>query len=115
MGPLGKKTFSLHIIKKKTTDQFYKFYIELKDLDFNNCSWFPNFVTSSTDANFSPFDNYPFQPHDVKRVLAKFNKKCAPSPDGIAYSVLFKLESIHHIIATHKIYTHGTPLSYWNQ
>ena len=94
MEPLGKKTFSLHIIKK-TADQFYNFYIELKDVDFNNCSWFPNFVTFPTNANFFPFDNYPFKPHDVKRVLAKFNTKGDPSPDGIAYSVLFKLESIH--------------------
>ena len=53
----------------------------------------------------------------MKRVLAKSNKKSAPGPDGIAYSVLFKLESIHHILATYynKVYTHGSPPSSWGE
>ena len=86
-------------------------YSEPKDIDFNNCNWFPYFATSPADANFTPFDSSPFKPRDVKRVLAKSNKKSAPGSDGIAYSVLFKLESIHHILATYfnKVYTNGTP------
>ena len=114
-GTLGKDNIQPSY-DKTTADQFYaSTYSEPKDLDFNNCGWFPNFATSPADANFSPFDNSPFKPRDVKRVLAKSNKKSAPGPDGIAYSVLFKLESIHHILATYynKVYTHGSPPSSW--
>ena len=47
-----------------------------------------------------PFEYGHFKPRDVRSVLANSNKKSAPGPDGVSYSVLSKLESTHHVLAT---------------
>ena len=67
--------------------------------------------------NFAPFDNSPFRPCDVKSTLARSNKKSAPGPDGISFSVLHKLESTHHILATYfnKVFTFGLPPPSWGE
>ena len=56
-------------------------------------------------------------PSDIKRILAKSNKKSAPGPDGITYSVLFKLESTHHILSTYfnKVFASGAPPPSWGE
>ena len=64
-----------------------------------------------------PFDNSFFKPRDVRSVLANSNKKSAPGPDGVSYSVLYKLECTHHILATlfTKVLSMGCPPPSWSK
>jgi hypothetical protein len=50
-------------------------------------------------------------------VLAKRNKKSAPGPDGISYSILHKLDGCHHTLATlfNKVLVMGSPAPSWGE
>ena len=64
-----------------------------------------------------PFENGHFRPRDVRSVLKNSNKKSAPGPDGVSYSVLLKLESTHHLLATlfTKVLAMGCPPPSWSE
>ena len=67
--------------------------------------------------SFEPFDTSPFRPRDVRNVLKASNKTSAPGPAGVPFSVLLKLDSTHHILATlfTKVLALGTPPSSWGE
>ena len=50
-------------------------------------------------------------------MLANANKKSAPGPDGVSFSVLSKLDSTHHVLATlfTKVLSLGSPPSSWGE
>ena len=50
-------------------------------------------------------------------MLKNANKNSAPGPDGVLFSVLLKLESTHHILATlfTKVQALGAPPSSWGE
>ena len=89
-------------LNKTVAYQFYtSTYSNHRDIDFSKHTWFPQLPTSPESITFTPFNTSPIRPRDIKNILGKSNKKSAPGPDGISYSVLFKLESTHHILSTY--------------
>ena len=84
---------------------------------FPDLHWFPPILTRPGVDGFQEFDARPFKPRDVKQMLANSNKKSAPGPDGVSYSVLSKLEGCHHILATlfTKVLIMGAPPPSWGE
>ena len=99
-------------------DQHYsETYSIPRDINLPDLHWYPPALTSPQDADFQPFDSSPFRPRDIRQVLKNANKNSAPGPDGVPFSVLLKLESTHHILATlfTKVQALGAPPSSWGE
>ena len=92
-------------------------YSQPKEIHLPDLHWFPPILASPLDDGFVPFENGPFRPRDVRSVLKSSNKKSAPGPDGVSYSVLLKLESTHHLLATlfTKVLAMGCPPPSWSE
>ena len=75
--------------------------------------WFPPILASPVNDDFVPFEYGHFKPRDVRSVLANPNKKSAPGPDGVSYSVLYT----HHVLATlfSKVLSMGSPPTSWSE
>ena len=113
----GKETVK-PVFSEQTANQHYPAtYSQPMQVHLPDLHWFPPILASPVDPNFVPFETGHFRPRDVRNVLANSNKKSAPGPDGVSYSVLHKLESTHHILATlfTKVLTLGCPPSSWSE
>ena len=103
---------------KQTANQFYSStYSHHKEIDLTQHTWFPRLPTSPESTNFTPFDTSAIRPRDIKRILGRSIKKSAPGPDGISFSVLFKMESTHHILSTYfsKVLASKAPPPSWGE
>jgi hypothetical protein len=67
------------------------------------------------DETFVPFENGHFRPRDVRSVLNSSNKKSAPGPDGVSYSVLLKLECTLLATLFTKVLSLGCPPQSWSE
>ena len=86
---------------KIQADQFYpETYSNPKIIDPTKLNWFPILPVSPADDNYQPFNLEPIRPRDVKQTLKNCNKNSSPGPDGIPYSILYKLPCTHHTLAT---------------
>ena len=63
-------------------------------------NWFPHLPVNPTSSSYTPFNTQPLRPKDIKNILKSSNLKSSPGPDGIPYSILYKFDSLHHILAT---------------
>ena len=116
-GTFGKETvkpsFTVH-----TANTYYpSTYSEPRQINLPDLHCFPPNLVSPVSEDFVPFDNSHFRPRDIRSVLANSNKKSAPGPDGISYSVLLKLDSTHHLLATlfTKVLNMGCPPPSWSE
>ena len=103
---------------KVKADQYYPdTYSIPRNIHLPDLHWYPPALTSPNDADFKPFDSSPFRPRDIRKVLMNANKNSAPGPDGVPFSVLLKLDSTHHILATlfTKVQALGAPPSSWGE
>ena len=103
---------------KVTADDFYQStYSHSKVIDLTALNWFPTLPVNPEDDNFKSFSMEPFKPKDIKKVLMNCNKNSAPGPDGIPYSILLKLPTIHHTLATlfTKVLHNGLPPKSWSE
>jgi hypothetical protein len=73
-------------------------------------------VTPDED-NFQPFNLEPIRPRDIKQTLKNCNKNSSPGPDGIPYSILYKLPCTHHTLTTlyNKVLQTGYPPKSWSE
>ena len=69
-------------------------------IDLNSLNRLPFLSITHECPNFEPFNCEPLCPKDVKNILKSANLKSSPGPDGILYEILFKFNSLHHILAT---------------
>ena len=103
---------------KVEADEFYRnTYSISKVIDINQLNWFPHLPNTPESDCFINFSMDPIRPRDIKNTLLKCNKNSSPGPDGIPYSILLKLPTTHHILATlyNKVLQSGyTPRS-WSE
>ena len=86
---------------KAEADEFYpQTYSVPKMIDINQLNWFPHLPISPENDNFTNFSMDPIRPRDIKNTLLQCNKNSSPGPDGIPYSILLKLPTTHHTLAT---------------
>ena len=116
-GTFGKETVKPSFSAQTANTHFPNTYSQPRQIQLPDLHWFPPILASPLDSEFVPFDNSCFKPRDVRSVLASSNKKSAPGPDGVSYSVLYKLESTHHILATlfTKVLSMGCPPPSWSE
>ncbi len=48
----------------------------------------------------SPYDRSAIRPSQIKRILKMKSPNSAPGEDGLLYGILYKLPSLHHVLAT---------------
>ena len=99
-GTFGKETVKPSVTAHTANTYYPSTYSEPRQINLPDLQWFPPNLVSPVNEDFVPFDNSHFRPRDIRSVLANSNKKSAPGPDGISYSVLLKLYSTHHLLAT---------------
>ena len=116
-GTFGKETVKPSFSAQTANTHFPNTYSQPRQIQLPDLHWFPPILASPLDSEFVPFDNSCFKPRDVRSVLASSNKKSAPGPDGVSYSVLYKLECTHHILATlfTKVLSMGCPPPSWSE
>jgi hypothetical protein len=103
---------------KVQADQFYpETYSNPKIIDPTKLNWFPNLPVTPADDNYQSFNMEPIRPRDVKQTLKNCNKNSSPGPDGIPYSILYKLPCTHHTLATlyNKVLQTGYPPKSWSE
>ena len=66
---------------------------------------------------FAPFDLSPIRPKEVCNTLKKAKEHSASGQDEIPYSILTRLPSVHHVLATlyTKVATSGSPPDTWSE
>ena len=94
-GNFGEKdpvpTFS-----KAEANKFYKEkYEERVTIDLSDLSWFPK-----VDKPKIEYDLTPYKPKDIKNALRHKDLTSAPGVDGIVYSYLMKMPTLHKVLAT---------------
>ena len=113
----GKETVGPAFSEQTANQHYPATYSQSMQVNLPDLHWFPPVLASPVDPTFVPFETSHFRPRDVRSVLANSNKKSAPGPDGVSYSVLHKLESTHHLLATlyTKVLTMGCPPPSWSE
>ena len=116
-GTFGKESVKPAFSEQAANTHFPNTYSQPREINLPDLHWFPPILVSPLDNSYIPFDNSHFKPTDVRSVLANSNKKSAPGPDGVSYSVLHKLESTHHVLATlfTKVLSMGCPPTSWRE
>ena len=116
-GTFGKETVKPSFTAHTANTYYPSTYSEPRQINLPDLHWFPPNLVSPVSEDFVPFDNSHFRPRDIRSVLANSNKKSAPGPDGISYSVLLKLDSTHHLLATlfTKVLNMGCPPPSWSE
>ncbi len=116
-GSFGKEPVKPAFSEQKSNQHYPSTYSHPRQINLPDLHWFPPILTGPEIESFMPFDCSHFRPRDVRSVLANSNKKSAPGPDGVSYSVLHKLDSCHHILATlfTKVLMTGCPPSSWSE
>ena len=113
-----EKAAEIPTFDKATADQFYQSTYSIpKTIDLSALNWFPHLPVNSDDESFNAFSMDPFRPRDIKQVLINSNKNSSPGPDGIPYSILLKLPTLHHTLATlfTKVLHSGVPPKSWSE
>ena len=111
-GTFGEDNIQPTFSKTKGNEFYPATYSVPRQINLPDLHWFP-----PLPPLVSQFDNSPFKPKDVRNILSKCNKKSAPGPDGVSYSVLSQLDSCHHILATlfTKVHEYGAPPPSWGE
>ena len=111
-GQLGKRQMEPSFSKRDADVHYWKTYESCQSPVERDWTWFPRIKTPSV-----PFDLSPVTPAIVKATLKRANSNGAAGFDGISFSLLTKLPSIHHILATlfTKVLQFGCPPSSWSQ
>ena len=116
-GTFGAESVNAKFGKIKADQHYPATYSVPRDILLPDLHWFPPSLITPDHNSFEPFDTSPIRPRDVRNVLKASNKTSAPGPDGVPFSVLLKLDSTHHILATlfTKVLALGTPPSSWGE
>ena len=116
-GTFGADSVEAKFSKVKADKHYPETYSIPRDIHLPDLHWYPPSLTSPQDADFQPFDSSPFRPRDIRQVLKTAKKNSAPGPDGVPFSVLLKLDSTHHILATlfTKVLAMGAPPTSWGE
>ena len=116
-GTFGEDNVKPAFSKQTANTHFPNTYSHPTQINLPDLHWFPPILASPLDNDFVPFENGHFKPRDVRSVLSNSNKKSAPGPDGVSYSVLYKLECTHHVLATlfSKVLSMGCPPTSWSE
>ena len=94
-GKFGEKE-SVPTYSKAEADHFYKKKYETKTMiDLSDLAWFPEVDKPKIEYNLNPY-----KPKDIKNALRNKNMTSAPGYDGIVYSYLMKMPSLHKVLAT---------------
>ena len=111
-GLLGKGQVEPSFTKREADLHYLGTYESAKTSEETDWSWFPAIKSPSV-----PFDLSPITPSLVKATLRKANIHSAAGFDGVTYSLLAKLPSMHHILATlfSKVLAFGRPPATWSQ